>query len=106
VLEEISKQLREETLTPGRLSELKLKLAGEYAFISDRLADIQKIYPQTWLALREKTSSDKQADRKWELSKDGYQKTIYKQQLKSIEKLISAIGTRISVLDGESRNQY
>lgn len=105
-LNEIGELLRGEKLTPGQLSELRLKLAGEYSFIASRLDDIVMTKPQEWLYLREQSTSDNQADKKYELTENGKLEKVYRQQLKTCERMMSAIKTRIEILQGESRNQY
>jgi len=105
-LDEIGQKLREEKLNPGQLSELRLKLSGIYSFIASQLDDILLTKPGDWLSLREQTTSDTQADRKYELTENGKLEKIYRQQLKSCEKMMSAIKTRIEIIQGEARNQY
>lgn len=105
-LEEIGKKVREENLTPGQLSELRLKLAGEYQFTASLLDQILISKPQQWLYLREDSTSDTQADRKYELTENGKLEKVYRQQLKTCERMMSAIKTRIEVMAGEARNSY
>lgn len=105
-LNEIGQKLREDKLTPGQLSELRLQLSGIYSFIASQLDDILLTKPEDWLSLREQTTSDTQADRKYELTENGKLEKIYRQQLKSCEKMMSAIKTRIEIIQGEARNQY
>jgi hypothetical protein len=105
-LNAITLELRDSQLPPGKLSEYLVQLAGEYAFISSRLEEILKVKPQVWLKLREESKSDTQADKKWESSQDGLQEIIYKLQLKSIEKQLSSIKTRLHIYEMEARNQF
>ena len=105
-LEEIAKKLIDEKLTPGQLSELRMKLSASYAFIASRLDDILLTKPQEWLQIRDKCTSDNQADKKYELTDNGKLEKVYRQQLKTCEKMMSAIKTRIEIMSGEARNQY
>jgi len=105
-LEEIGQKLREEKLTPGKLSELRMKLAGAYQFIASRLDDILMTKPQEWLYLRDQSKSVAEADRKWELTDNGKLEVIYRNQLKTCDRMMSAIKTRLEIMHGEARNQY
>jgi uncharacterized protein len=105
-LDEIAKKLIEEKLTPGQLSEIRMKLSANYSFIATRLDDILLAKPQEWLQIRDQSTSDNQADKKYELTENGKLEKVYRQQLKTCEKMMSAIKTRIEVMSGEARNQY
>ena len=61
---------------------------------------------QEWLQIRDKSTSDTQADRKYELTDNGKLEKVYRQQLKTCEKMMSAIKTRIEIMIVEARNQY
>ena len=103
---EITNKLRSLTLTPGELSDIRLKLSAEYSWIASRLEDIEKVEPKEWLNIRESVKSDKIADYKWKSTAQGQEQTVYKSQLKSIEKMMSSIKTRLEVMSQEARNQY
>lgn len=101
----IAEALRNTTLSPGDLSEFQIKLAGEYSFLSSRLAEILVIKPQLWLQLRKETKSDASTDKKWEATPEGIEEAIYKLKLRAIEKQLSAINSRLHILSMEARNQ-
>jgi uncharacterized protein len=105
-LDEIAQKLIDEKMTPGQLSEVRMKLSATYSFIATRLDEILMVKPQEWLKIREQSTSDNQADRKWELTENGRLEKVYRQQLKTCEKMMSAIKTRIEVMTGEAKNQY
>ncbi len=106
-LVEITEELKNEVISPGRLSELHLKLAGEYAFISARLTEILKIEDEEWLKIRAiPGTTDKAADKTWGATEPGMSLKVYKQELKMIEKLFASIRLRISVMSEEAHNQY
>ena len=93
-------------MTPSELSDYRLKVSVEYAFWSDRLAEIISRKAPTWMKLRENSKSDKATDRAWECTEDGVNETSIRQRLKGWEKLLSGLNTRITVLQGESRNLF
>lgn len=105
-LEEIITKLKEGGLSPGDLAELKTRLAAEFAFYAGQLEDILKRKPAQWIKLREFTKSDASADRQYELTEDGKGEIIYRLRLKVVEKLMSAISTRLRVAEGEIRAQF
>jgi hypothetical protein len=105
--EEVTTELRtQESITPGRLAAIRMFLAGEYSFVSGSLEQILMRKPAEWGKLRAATGSDKQADRRWDASPDGQMEMSHRLKMKSIEKLSSAIKTRLEIAAGEARNQY
>lgn len=102
----ITRIRNEEAISPGELAAMRMFLSGEYAYISGQLESVLMRKADTWLVLREKTGSDKQADKQWDASSDGKLETAYRLQLKSIEKISSAIKTRLDIAAGEARNQF
>lgn len=104
--ETIVKNLRDTQPSPGELSEIRQYLAGEYAFVSGQLQDILMRKPDMWQLFRKDAGSDKQADRAYEGTEDGKLEAVYRLKLKAIEKLMSAIKTRIDIAMGEARNQF
>lgn len=78
-----------------------MKLSVNYSFIATRLDGILLTK-----RIREKSTSNNQADKKYELLENGKLEKVYRQQLKTCEKMMSAIKTRIDVMSGEAINQY
>lgn len=108
-IEDIINQLRtNDAIPPNKLATWRLQLSGEYAFIAQRLAEVQMAKPDIWLAIRERDgiTSDAQADREWERTEQGKNERAYKTQLKYLEKIMSALRTRINVAEGEAYNQF
>ena len=107
-LEETINRIREETVPPGELADMKLQLAAEYSHISGKLEQILRIKPDVWMEIRkrEDVGSDKGADRIWEATEAGKDEMTYRLQLKKIEKVMSAIGTRLKIYEQESRNNF
>ena len=109
MLDQIINDVRSEKhLTPGNLADYRLRLAAEYGFMTDRLSKILQEKPKTWLEIRQRESieSDKMADRTWEASDLGLEETAIKMKLKSIEKIMSAILTRLHIYEQEAKNLF
>lgn len=97
-----------EVSQPGELSECRLWLAGQYAYLNNQLIGILKNKPQVWNEIRYsgKVKSDTAAERLWEMSEMGLKEMEINKTLKSIEKISSAIKSRLDTLQGELRNQF
>jgi hypothetical protein len=105
-IKELIDKVRNETFIPPlELSEYKLRLSAEYGYLSEQLSNILKEKPGIWLEIRQRegVKSDKIADTLWEASEFGKKETELKIQLKSIEKLSSAISSRLQMYETEAR---
>jgi hypothetical protein len=82
-------------------------LAAECAYINNQLIGVLMIEPEKWKDIRYsgKVKSDTAAERLWQSTPEGLRKTAYRMKLKTIEKLLSAIKSRMEVMMGEARNQ-
>lgn len=106
-IETIAEDLqRDSQLAPQALSNARSWLAGEYAFINGRLGEILGQKPSAWNSIRKEVNSDTAAERLWQQTQMGKDEMIYRLKLKSIEKLMSALKTKLEILQGEARNQY
>lgn len=108
-LEKITEQLRtSDAINPGDLSEMRLWISGEYAYLNNQLIGILMRKPEKWREIRYngEVKSDTAAERTWQATEDGLNETILRMKLKTIDKLSSAIKTRLEVLLGEARNQH
>lgn len=92
--------------TPGQLSETLIAQSAEFGKLSDQLAEVLKAKPGIWMHLRETTKSDTSAERAWASTEQGIAETVLKLKLKSLEKSMSAIKTRLKVLSDEAHNIY
>ena len=104
----VKKIRKEEVITPGDLANYRLRLAAEYSFLSEQLREILKKKPEIWIEIRqrEEVNSDKIADRIWETTKLGKDEMSLRLELKSIDKLMSSINSRLRTYENESRNNY
>lgn len=91
---------------PHTLADERMTLSAEYASLSERLGDIMSIRALEWPLIRDKTTSDAQADRIWERSQVGIEEVKVRLRLRSIDKRFSAIKTMLEVLSNEARNLY
>lgn len=92
--------------TPQDLSNRLLDLSSEYSRNSDLLSEILGAKPKLWLAIRLKSKSDTSAEREWQATEAGIQETTLKLKLKSLEKEMSAVRTKLRVMDTEAHNLY
>jgi hypothetical protein len=92
--------------SPHELANYKVYLAAEYAFLSGQLEGSLMLKPEKWEAFRLNCTSDTQAERAWARTPDGLKETSIRLKLKSIEKMMSAISTKISVATEEARNNF
>lgn len=103
---ETIEKLKNTQLSPGELSQLKNWMAAEYAFLAGQMADILSQKPLEWSRLREKASSDAQTDKAWESTPQGNFELSARYRMKGLEKMMSAVNTRIRILEGEMKNQF
>lgn len=92
--------------TPGELSEALMKQSAEYCEISDKLTEILKYKPESWLRIRATCESDARAEKTWASMPYGVDETVYRLKLKALEKSMSAIKTRLRVMESEARNLF
>lgn len=107
IKEIIDKIKTEEIIAPGDLAEYRLQLAAEYGFLSEKLSKILRQKPDIWLEIRqrEQIGSDKLADKVWDSTDFGKDEMELRMSLKSIEKILSAISTRLQTYETEARLQ-
>jgi hypothetical protein len=108
-IESIAQKLQQnDAIYPPELSEMRSWLAGQYAYLNQQLITVLMKKPEKWKQIRYEgdVKSDTAAERIWQSTENGLQETVLRMQLKSIDKLSSAIKTRLEVLTGEARNQY
>lgn len=104
IVKQAQEFLRSGQTNPHEARDLRSRLAGEYSFRSGMLQDILARKPKTWMDIRATTTSDKQADQKWEQSDDGINEVGLKMQIKAIEKMMSALKTIVDVQMNERNN--
>jgi len=90
----------------NQLAQQQFELANEYADLGNELIKIKMIKAIHWSELRKDVKSDAQADRAWEQTEMGIREMEINSRMKINEKMISAIKTKINVMNMEAMNQY
>ncbi len=93
-------------LSPEKLSEYLVYLAGEYSYFTDQFTQLLIEKPAVWNELRKDLKSDKATDRAYDATEKGMQEVKLRLRLKALEKLMSALKTKIKVAENESYNHY
>jgi hypothetical protein len=79
-------------------------LSGEFAYLSSELANILTYKASIWTDIRKTVKSDTACERAWQKTPDGIKETSLKLQLKSIEKMMSALRTVIRLSEIEYKH--
>lgn len=103
-LEHIETAIAEEGIAPGTLADYRLYLSAIFSLRGGEMQRIESKKPGVWLDIRAEKNSDKAADREWDATPDGQRQIELKWILKRIEKLSSAIGTKLRIMEVEARN--
>lgn len=93
-------------MTPMEIADERVRLAGEYARDSEIMAALLTQKATLWPELRENSKSDKSADKAWDSMPLGIEEMKLRLKMKASEKMMSALKTKLEVLEGEARNQY
>jgi len=105
-ISKIEEKMKGGGISPSEISDLILESCAEYGWNASQLEEIIKVKPVEWMKFRMQVTSDKQADRNWEQTELGINEGVYRLRLKRIEKIISALKTKLSVIQGESKNLW
>lgn len=103
-IEQIEQELAGEGISPRQLADFRVYLAALYSLRAGEMQRILAVKPRAWLAIRDKKNSDKAADREWQATEQGQDETDLKWQMKRIDKLSSAIASKLRVMADEVRN--
>src|SRR4051812_32697650 len=98
-LEKIESELAGGVEVPGQLANYRVYLAALFSLRAAQMQNILAIKPNAWLAIREHKTSDKSADREWHATKSGARETQLTWELKRIDKLSSAIASKLRVME-------
>lgn len=95
------------SLQAHALAEERVRLANEYAGLSDELADILTVKATRWATFRAdpECKSDTAAEKKWDATTEGLREMRLRLKMKAWEKQMSAQSTMLRVMEAESRNQ-
>lgn len=103
-IEHIEKEMVGGELPPGRLADYRVFLAAIYSLRASEMQNILSHKPRIWLNIREQKNSDTATDREWERTTNGQRETQLKWQLRRIDKLSSALASKLRVIEQEARN--
>lgn len=94
--------------SPQKLAELHIELATKFAFLSDIAKDLQIERAVFWQIKEagDKPLSDTVVEARWRVTEGGKKEIRLKFEMKSIEKLCSAIKSSIVVNSIESRGSF
>lgn len=90
--------------TPSELSDRLVEESAKYSQATEELTEILRTKSVRWLELRKNVASDTRADREWDSTMDGIMEMSLRLKLKALEKSMSAIKTRLRVVEMEVRN--
>jgi transposase len=103
-IEHIQQDLSTTELSPGALADYRVYLAALYSLRAAEMQEILKVKASLWLDIRAEKNSDKAADREWQTTEKGAREQQLKWELKRIDKLSSAIASKLRVMENEARN--
>lgn len=92
--------------TPTEIADERIKLAYEYARLGERLAEIELEKAHKWQDIRKECKSVAEADRMWDTTELGQEEILIKSKMRTHKTKISALKTKLDVLNHESYNQY
>ena len=104
-LKQIEAEFLVGNVTPTRIAELRVVLAGKYSYSMGMLEDILTQKPKIWNNMRPDYKSDAATDRAWEATDLGLEELKWNMNRKKIERLLSASKTLIDVKTAEAYNQ-
>jgi hypothetical protein len=103
-LEHIEQEMAGDTLVPGRLADYRVFLAALYSLRATEMQQILAVKPAIWLDIRADKNSDKATDREWHATEKGQRETQLKWELRRIDKLSSALASKLRIMEAEARN--
>jgi hypothetical protein len=103
-IEYIEREMVDVQLAPGILADFRVFLAALYSLRAAEMQRILAVKAGTWLALRRDKNSDKATDREWHATEQGARETQLKWELRRIDKLSSAIATKLRIMEVEARH--
>jgi hypothetical protein len=105
-ISQVLDKLQDPATSPGELSATLMYLSADYTRKSQEFASVLAKKAEAWPRLRDLKESDKQADKAWDATLEGRLETSLRLELKSLEKLMSAIKSHLRIKEGEARNQF
>jgi len=103
---DILRDLQDPNTSPGRLSAILMFLSADYSRKSEEFSKVVIMRAKAWKELRAKHGSDKQAEMEWNATPEGIAETMLRLEMKSSERMQSAIKAMLRTKEHEARNQY
>lgn len=95
-----------ENFTPRQLSNELMKLSDQFSKLSEAFAGYLKVQADYFVTNRPNHKSDTSTQRAFETTEAGVNMSVLRVKIKSNEKKMSAIKTRLRLLETEGRNIY
>jgi hypothetical protein len=92
--------------TPQAVSDERLQLAYDYARLGERETELKLLKADIWLEIRKKCSSDTQAEKEWDRTDFGKELITIQGKMKVKKIQISALKSKLDVLNHEAFNQW
>lgn len=93
-------------MTPREMADARMRLTGYYSTLVSSHNKLDEICTLAWIAQRENYNSDTRTSKVIDASEAGVLRNKLKNEMRAIEKMISALKQRIEIMQGEQRNQY
>ena len=103
-VEHIEQEMAGAELSPRQVANFRVFLAAIFSLRAAEMQQILAVKPGIWLDMRGEKNSDKATDREWQATEKGQRETQLKWEMKRIEKLSSALASKLRVMEGEARN--
>lgn len=104
-IEHIQGEMEKVELSPRQVADYRVYLAALYSLRAAEIQSILAVKPPLWLQLRVEKNSDAATDRLWETTDKGQREIQLKWELRRIEKLSNALGSKLRIMEAEARNQ-
>lgn len=95
-----------ETITPSDCAKFIRHLAGDYGFLVDELAELERKAGSEWLEIRKTVETDGQATKRLDASETGKGIKILKLREKGLSRTIGALKTMLASYQQEAHNQF
>lgn len=103
-IEHIEREMAGHGITPGQIADFRVYLAALASMRTGELQDILTKKATAWLAIREHKKSDRAADHEWDATASGIREIELRMLLKRIDRLSSALSSKLRVMELEIRN--
>jgi len=103
-LTEIEQRIKDAHDSPHMLAAFRVELSAEFTARTEQMKHVLRLKPKVWNDMRPNFKSDTACDRAFEATDLGMQEMELRYDLKSLEKVMSAIRGMLDVMNSEARN--